>query len=379
MNPVLPGLRDTLWVDFRSYIPKFAYIHSRAFYDGAALTYPATTVVPFAFFLIPYPHGRVQILLACLRLCSVIAAGAFIMLVGFRCGLLRRGMSKPEAVRFLLATLFLSFPFWFLLYTGNFEFTVWFVLVGAFYFFWKGDDPPAAVLFGLAAAMKIFPVILLGLFIARRQLKAVAIAIVTAVAVTVPSLWILCPDIHVSWKLTNDAIGYTRNFYMLTLRPIESGFDHTLFVLIKRLLLPLPPPAQMDKLLHIYLVVVAIGGVLIFIFRIRFLPVINQILCFVVAMITLTPVSYDYTLIHLYIPFALLCFVSLERFEENKRALLIAFSLFAFVLSAQSEFILHGLRFAGQLKALGLLLLFVLALVHPFHSSSNQHLQEHAQ
>ena len=47
--------------------------------------------------------------------------------------------------------------------------------------------------------------------------------------------------------------------------------------------------------------------------RIRHLPVINQVLCLCIAFILLPPVSYDYTLLHLYVPWGLLVMFAQEQ------------------------------------------------------------------
>ena len=106
---------------------------------------------------------------------------------------------------------------------------------------------------------------------------------------------------------------------------------------------------------------------MLFFVRIIKLPVVNQILCLSIASILLPPVSYDYTLLHLYAPFVLITFVALQQRDKPTRPhLQVALALFAFLLSSQEEFILHGDRFAGALKAIALLALFILSVARPF-------------
>jgi hypothetical protein len=307
-----------------------------------------------------------------LRLSALVLAGAVLIAFLWKRSLVRSGATEVHADNFALLTFLLAFPFWIMLYTANFEFAVWFVLVAAFYFLVSGRENIAALLFGIAAAMKIFPIALLGLLLAKRRFGAVFLACGAAVIVSLLSLWLLCPDIGTSWRLTNQAIDHTRPFYMLALRPGESGFDHTLWVLLKRLMRPLPPPQVLAVYLRFYLIAVGIAGVAAFFLRVRTLPFINQVLFLVTAMVFLTPVSYDYTLVHLYIPFALLCAAALRSPEQSSPALLTVFSLLAFVLSAQSEFIAHGLRYAGQLKAVALLGLLIVAFLYRFPSDFDE-------
>ena len=123
-------------------------------------------------------------------------------------------------------------------------------------------------------------------------------------------------------------------------------------------------------LLHLYLAILALAGCVLFVTRIAKLPVVNQILALTVASILLPPVSYDYTLIHLYVPFALVVFAVLNR-EDHSAPVLITFCLFAYLLSWQSEFILHGVRFGSQTKAVALLALLCVSVVYPFPSAAS--------
>jgi len=372
--PAVPP--SAIFGDFRYWVAMFAGFHTKAFFNsGKLLMYPASVAVVYKLFLIPQPlakhHGA---LFATLRFISAILLSSWIMLAGFRRSLIRRGLESRPATFFVLAVYLLSFPFWFEVHQGNMECAVWVLMIVGIWAFWTSRSWVAMACFGLAGALKIFPLVFLGLFLIHKQYRQLVGALLVAGAAAVVSLWLVCPDIAYSYQQTSAALEFFRRMYMLHLRPIESGFDHSLFALIKYLMPSLPPEARMGRILDIYLATAAIGGCALFFVRIRKLPLINQILCLTIAAILLPPTSYDYTLLHLYAPFALLSFVALEHAQDEtlkfpRLPLYLAFSLFAFLLSAQSEFIFHGIRFAGQLKAIALLLLWLVALKYPFPST----------
>lgn len=362
-----------LWAifgDFRWFSQKFAHFHSREFFGGTTLMYPAPIAVWYEFFFLK-PHSLYHALFVTLRFEAFVILTGLAMLVAVRRALIARGLAPRSAELFLGGVFLLSFPFWFEVHQGNMEFAVWVTLAGGVWAFWTGRSWTAAVLFGIAGAMKLFPFVFIGLFIARKQYRECVVSVISAALATLASLWLVCPDIRYSWTQTNAAVAQFRTLYMLQLRPIESGFDHSFFALIKRLMPTLPAPARLDHILTGYMAVVALGGIVLYFTRIRKLPVVNQVLCLTIAAIFLPPVSYDYTLMHLYAPFVLLVFVVLDRARNGGkdvpvRGLVAAFALMAFLMSCQEEFIVHGLRIAGQMKAVALLALWGVALVYPF-------------
>jgi hypothetical protein len=369
--PAVPAF--LIFGDFRFWFGKLVTtFHTREFYTtGAPLMYPAPVVVVYKFFTL-FSFSQ-HALIATLRFVAVILATSWIMLYGFYRGLVRRGITPKSARIFLAAVYFLSFPFWFEVHQANMEFVVWVMVMLGLWAFWIRRPWAAAVFFGVAAAMKIFPLVFVGLFLTRKQYRQAAFTLVVVAFTTAVSLWLVYPDIAYSWRATNAAVGQFREMYMLHLLPTETGFDHSLFCLFKKVIPALPPPSVMSRLLTAYLAVAAVGGILLYLLRIRTMPMVNQILCLSIAAILLPPTSYDYTLLHLYAPFALVVFVAIECRSARPAlpGLLLLFVLFAFLLSPQSEFIAHGLRFAGQLKAVALFLLGLAALIYRLPSKGD--------
>ena len=369
-----PGVHTYLrFVDFHAFFDKFRFFHSRAFYtQPGVLPYPAPAIAAYKFFLVPQPsphHGTAAIA----RYEGSMLASLLVMVVLFARSLVRRGLQPMAAMLFTLGAIACSFAFWFEFFQGNIEWVVWVFVTLAIYSFWRGWFPLAAACIGIAGSMKLYPIILVGLFLPKKQIREILLTAAAAVVSTLVSLWLVCPDIAYSWTRTLAGLGAFEQTYMVKVRPVEVGFDHSLFALVKLVLNIFAGPANLQARIGVYLATVALGGCLLFVLRIRKLPFTNQVLCLTVAAITLPPLSYDYTLIHLYPALALLTLVALQgakaeasQTSAQNKGLLTALLLLAFVLSPQSEFIAAGIRFSGQLKCLALLALGYVGLRYPF-------------
>jgi hypothetical protein len=244
-------------------------------------------------------------------------------------------------------------------------------MTGLVCFLW-GRGYPAAACFGVAGAMKIFPFIYLGLLLARRQYRQIAFSFLVTVGITIPSLWLVYPHVAESWRLTNISVGNFRNAITLRVYP-QMSFDHSLFGLFKRFAYYRMTADQLSHALSIYLVLAAIAILVAYVLWIRKLPVVNQILCLSVGSIVLPPTSFDYTLIHLYAPWALLVLLAFQLQKEGKRVpgLMAAFVCFAILLAPEAEMIFRGYSYGGQIKALTLVTLFVIGLRYPFTFESD--------
>ena len=143
--------------------------------------------------------------------------------------------------------------------------------------------------------------------------------------------------------------------------------DHSLFAVIKLWLYHLHHTDRLPFLLRPYLAVSAGVGVLLYFVRIRHLPFFNQLLALAVASIFFPPVSHDYTLLHLYTPFVVLALGMVAEKKPSRRQVLESALLACFLVlfSSESYLIWHGIRFAGQVKAVVLVILFITALSSP--------------
>jgi hypothetical protein len=354
--------RDQDQFDFRGYWGSFQHFHSQLFFSsGAPFLYPAPVALAYwPFFAHPY-HQRTAFLSF---ICSCFIVGAFVL---WR-ALVQRGAPKLQTAAILAAALACAYPVWFDLKQGNIEIAVWVIVALGVWAFVKGRGYSAAVCFGIAGSMKIFPIVYLGLLLSSRKYREIAVATVVLVVTTVASLWIVSPGIRGTWHLIGDGLDQFRTVFMLHLRLDETAFDHSLWGFYKHVAPHLPPIDVLGRRLNLYLAAAALTGVSIYFFRIRYMPLINQVLCLTVASILLPPTSYDYTLMHLYIPFALLALYAQDRAQSPNPipGLTSAFACLAILVSPETEFIYHGIGFAGQIKAIVLIALFGIGLRYPF-------------
>jgi hypothetical protein len=126
--------------------------------------------------------------------------------------------------------------------------------------------------------------------------------------------------------------------------------------------------AALAHALNWYMRLVAIAGIAIYFGLLRKLPIINHFICLTTVMILFPPVSYDYTLIHLYAPWGLLALLALEQREAAPSGLVAALICFAVLFAPTTEFILRGHSVGGQLKAFALISLLSIGLCYPFPS-----------
>lgn len=349
--------------DLLYFEPRFKFLHRLEFFTFDPLhpfMYPAPAALPY---VVIYGSGHpIRFYLGLVLL----AVFAFAVLAGWM--LRRRGLRWTSTLLLLVATIFLSYPTMYLMRQANVEAVVWIVLSLGLVLFFSGRSYGAALCFGFVGAMKLYPLIFFGLLLSRRQHRAIVFGMLVAVLVTAFSLWLVYPNFAVSWRLIQRGVDQFRWMYMLHLRPLEQGSDHSLWCFLKRSLPHMPRPDRLAPYLTAYLGVVAAGGLALYVLRIRHLPMINQVVCLTAAMLVLPPTSYDYTLMHLYVPWALLSLVAVRAWREQRQVagLLPAMVCFGVLLAPEAEFIHLGESLGGPIKAVTLLVLFWVGLRYRF-------------
>jgi hypothetical protein len=355
--------------DLLDYPEQFRFFHSTAFFhQSTILMYPAPLALPYRFFFFFGSYAAPALVAALLLLFTA-------MVVILARTLIRRGLQPPLAVRFVLLTLLFAWPVWFCLKQGNFEFLIFGFIAAGVYAFWHRNPYLAAFCFAVAGSMKIYPLIFLGLLLAARRYRAFFLGLATTAGILLLSLWLECPDIAVSWHGMTAGLAAFFSAYVTHYQIAQCGLDHSLFGLVKLGLAAsghmdwMNNVARMGHLAYAYLAVVALSGLTLWIIRIRHLPPVNQVLALTVAAIMLPPVSFEYTLMHLYIPWVMLVLLAIQGREavfSGRRPLLVAYVFIAVLVSPLTEFWFHGWGMGGEMKAVLLLLLFILALKFPF-------------
>lgn len=361
--PFNSPLLNERFPDLLYFQERFKYLHQLQFFTVDALhpfMYPAPAALPYIVF---FRSGH--------TLSSYLLA-VFVPVVGYAAVLgrmlRRRGLRWTGMLLLLAGTVFLSYPLVYLVKQANVEAVVWAVLSLGLMLFFSGRRYGAATCFGIVGAMKLYPLIFLGLFLSRRQIRPVLWGLLVGAVLTVVSLWLVYPDIAVSWHMIQHGVDQFRWIYMLHLRHFEQGFDHSLWQMLKRSLPHMPRPDRLAPYLTVYLAVTATAGLALYVVRIRHMPAINQVLCLTVAMLVLPPTSYDYTLMHLYMPWALLSLVAVRAWRERERpaGLLPAMVCFGVLMAPETEFIHLGESLGGPIKAITLLVLFWVGLRYRF-------------
>lgn len=353
--------------DFLIYSPRLELFHTPGFFtrgDIPQFTYPpGAAAVLSLYFLSAKP-------LAWFLLSMVVCIVSASILLGRK--LLEEGLSNASA---LAVTLFfaLSYPVLLALQQANCEWIVCLVLSAGLWAFIADRPGLAAVLLGIGAAIKLYPVILLALFISRRQYRWLTLGVVVCALFSAGSMWLESGSFALSWAGTVHGIGGLNQGMIL--QPIDF-WDHSLFELFKKAAtLAHPGPISQTaavKLQKGYLLVMAATGIALFFIRIRKMSTLNQIFGLVTASILLPPMSMDYTLMQLSFPSALLILSAIrtnrsgaEPIPRGARAALLTIG---FLFAPLTEIIPREHPLSSPLRILGLITLFAISIRYPLEA-----------
>ena len=355
LYPPRPG------IDFYLYTERMRFLHQPAFFTRPFpydWYYPAPGALLYAFFYQFNVHGH------WLAGYSVMAAIVAIWL--WRSGrsvaraLMAHGIASGSAAGFVLLSLLLSFPIYISLQRGNFESLIWIMLALAIWQMARHHWSIAAVLLGVAASFKLYPVLYFGLFLKQRRWKEAATGLGVMALTTLASYRFLEPDIRFAARSVSEGVSRFPVAYAMGIGPI---YDHSLFLLVKIALVRVS--ADRLHMLHAYLLFAGFAATLLFFARILRLPATNQLLFLVALSVLLPPASFDYSLQSLYIPWAILVLTIARHRFTPQRWHLHAMLLFA-TLMAPITFILHkGTSFGGAVKGVALLALLALSAWQP--------------
>ena len=221
-----------------------------------------------------------------------------------------RGRSTWLVVAVITATLATSYPLLFSMDRGNMEpFVLLFVALGMIAFL-SEKMRASAICFAIATCIKPFPMAFFFLFIRRRRYSEIAVAAGFAFIVNLIALYRMGPDFIQNYHGLIAGLNGFNNFAFSMDTSNAATFDHTLFSCIKQAmrLLTRTPPMAMGPLLQVARVPYLIGALTLgtaCVFRIWTLPLINQVFALTIITILFPFVSFDYTLMQLYVPWAL--------------------------------------------------------------------------
>lgn len=351
---------DDRFADLTHYDGIFLVLHRAQFFTGAErFAYPAPAAVVYDLLLHLGPLRLAAFLTFTLCL-GVLPA------VLFGRALIRRGLACAPAITFIAVLILTSWPLLFLLERGNLESIVILFTFSGAAAFWQRRPLSAGVLWGLAACLKIYPLVLLLLLCTRRQRTAALLGLATFATALVFSFWFVGPTIEVAALGTVHGIGGFVSSYAMKTRGDELRFDHSYLAFFKAPLAIRHLRANPDVrwLSRTYLLLFGIGAVVVYLLRARHLPRTNQFVLISIAMVSLPPVSYDYTLLHLYPAFALVTFLAVDAFRRGSTPVVLKHLVWCFTLVFASENFVYwlGLRLNGPIKAAALFVATIVLL-----------------
>ncbi len=382
----LPLIRTdvTEW-DFRVFADRFTFFRTSHFWEPFQypFTYPAPLGVVFGvLYRLPHP---LRIYLG--TLLAAVCGGAWWLTRQ----LMFRGISRCTSICFVGTLCLTSWPLLVLAQRGNIEGIVIIVLALGLAAVLRGRGWTGATLIGIAASMKIFPLILAGLLLSRRQYKELVWCLIVITACSLGSLRILGPGTSQAQRNINAGLTFFKQTFACNPLLSDLGEEHSLFTLIKLPVILLGDHSyehsrteaayaakermrtRISLALNIYLPLAAFTGISAYYLRIRKLPILNQTAILCVCAILLPPVSWDYTLPHLLFPCSLLCLYAVDtwRLRQSTPGLGLCFACLALVFTYGGAFT-YKFRLAGQLRALALCMLLVPLLRYPYKWSPAQ-------
>jgi hypothetical protein len=363
-------LSDLLFGDMMEYRAHYSLLHTSGFFFNSAaypwqypmwnpVAYPPFAVAVMApLYAFPIPE-----------LLYLIISGIW-LIVGAAWAarrLVQAGIATLPAIAFPVTIALASFPIVRMIHEGNIEVVLWMFTALGVWAFWRGKNDAAAVLWGLAAAMKLFPLVLLAMLLPRKKWRAFAEGIAAFVLATLWALKWVGPTIGVAWRGTmQNVFGYQgQRMSEWTLRELVA--NHSAINLAKM-------AAMMTRfpLAHLTLPYYALGAAVLawaFFGKLWKMPAANQLLALSVFMVVFPSISYYHALVHLYAPLAVLFGVSLQaasagvRVPGLKKTILLFAPLFLpFTVMTFPRVIL----FSGLIQAAVLIVLFGCALAYRF-------------
>lgn len=300
----------------------------------------------------------------------LIILGAFGLTLLLVQSLVQHGISPAVAWCFGFTVLATSYPLIALIDRLNVEGMVWIVLALGLLAFARCRFWLSASLFALATSMKIFPFALFALLLSLRKWRQLGYGIVVVATLTLVSLWLTGPTVSSAWKSTLYQHQLQYGQYVLKDRGAEFGFNHSLFILIRQMLAA--SSRTLDVIIrafHIYVYAAPIAGLLLYL-RLRRLPLLNQMIGLTTCAVLLPWWSGDYTLLHLYVPWALLVLWVIDNAASQKilgRELSLLWYMvpFAIIFTPQSYLIVNHQAWGGAVKTIALLVLLASSLRIP--------------
>ncbi len=350
------------YTDLLEYLPTYRLLHTAAFFHNPQTNPVAYPPFGAIFYQLLYSTGHpvgayIALSVVWLAVLTVVAGG----------WLRRHGMPTMPAYLFPCTVVLTAFPFLGMVRYGNIELFLWVFATAGICAFLRGRPYAAALLWGCAAAMKLYPVIFLALLLAERRFRAVVLGVVAFAVVTLLSLLYLGPTVAIAWQ------GSLRNVFGYQGKRVEEwslhelATNHSAFTWVKFVLRVAGHPFAAATLP--WFVCGALVFCAVFFLRSTQLPFVNRLLTLTTFMLLFPPISYFHTLVHMFVPLALLMALAIRAEQQGLHVprlhatLALFLPLFAsfMVLTERSMFL-----FGGMVQACFLAAIFFNAARYPF-------------
>ena len=222
-------------------------------------------------------------------------------------------LSLVKKMGYVILLTVTSYPLLFLLDRGNSEGILFIFLCLFVYLYKKRKFLLSAIPLSFAIGMKLYPAVFLVLFISDRKYREFVWCILLTIGITALSLFLM------SGGVISSLSGLVSNLNSFQETHVIAGgssfYNHTLFNLLSHTLYR--TAYLKEAFIHPYLVIAFI----LFVLTASYVILVEKefwkkVTLLVLAMIVLPYVSYDYTLIHLYIPLVL--FVNSGNKKSNR-------------------------------------------------------------
>ena len=363
-------LSDPRFGDLLEYPGTYALLHTKAFFfnvDGRPWAYPMYSPVaypPFAAAVMApiYLSGQPEFAFLLLSTLWLVIA-----VLGVRSWMLRAGMSASTAILLPLTVMAMSFPIARLVHQGNIELVVWVLTATGVWAWVREKNSLAAVLWGLAAAMKLFPLVLLALLLPRKKWRPFVFGFATFALATLWSLWWLGPTIADAWhgSMVN-VFGYQgTRVSEWTLRELVA--NHSMVEVAK--LAAMIAGYPLKKLSLVYYAAGAVAFAAVFFGKLWRMPEANQLLGVSAFMAMFPAISYYHALVHMYAALVLLSWVAVRAARTNAKVQGLRTTMLLFVPLFMPFTVLTfptALLFCGLIQAIVLGVLFLCSVQYRF-------------
>jgi Glycosyltransferase family 87 len=369
-----PVLLNPPFGDLYAFADKLKFVHQPEFFKpewGWNYSAPCIFLYKLLYLFVQRRHGHIIYVL-------IVITCLFPLTWNMAAELKRRGLSFQNAWLLLIGTALMSWPILLGIHQGNTDTLIWMGVAIGVWAYYRDMWWTAAILIGMVAALKIYPILLIALFFPPKKYLQAAGCALTFAIVTIASLAYIGPSIPAAYGKISGGVKLLTDlgFYPKDIDRDYLTFDHSLVSLIR--ICTINHLEAMKVIFHYYLPVAGALMAIFFVALIWKMPRANQVLVVVLASVLLPPKSYDYTLEMIYIPWAWLALLSVQAAASGRtiKGMMPVMICFALVCSPELFFKFQGYYSYGQLKTVVLLAMLGLAGRYPFDDGEPNSLRQ---